>query len=426
MQKSGYEFQQPARPVHCKFGKSLILKTNIYHKVWWRLPYGLRRAALFRATTLFAPTPVRASPTLPIVIGGALRTASGLGRSARLSLAAFRAARYDVAAFDLTKTLRQRADLDLDSSLHEAVAGAGTLILHVNSPLIGLAMLGIGRRLIKGKRVIGYWAWELPEVPREWRLGIQLVDEIWVPSSFTASAIAPIAGDRPVHVVPHPVAGEPAPRRLPRPAEAPFTVLCMLDAASSLARKNPEGVIAAFRKAFGNDRRVRLVLKTQRLKELPRAREKLIALTDYPNIELHDATLDEAGIASLYASADVLISMHRAEGFGLPIAEAMHRGLPVVATGWSGNADFLTRAVGIPIPWRMVPADDPQRTYHYPSVNWAEPSQEAAADALRLLRSSPELCAQLGAAGTAYAAAHWSPAAYATRLTELGVPPVHL
>jgi glycosyltransferase involved in cell wall biosynthesis len=398
------------------------LKTNLYQRIWQRLPYGPRRAALFRATALFAPTAVGASPALPIVIGGALRTASGLGRSARLSLAGFLAARYDVASFDLTKTLRQRADLDLNFSLNEAVAGAGTLILHVNSPLMGLAMLGIGRRLIKGKRVIGYWAWELPEVPAEWRLGVQLVDEIWVPSSFTASAIAPIAGGRAIHVVPHPVAAEPARLRLPRPSGAPFTVLCMLDAGSSLARKNPEGVIAAFRKAFGNDRNVRLLLKTQRLNDFPQARERLVALTNHQNIELHDATLDEAGITALYASADVLISMHRAEGFGLSMAEAMHRGLPVVATGWSGNADFLSKAVGVPIPWRIVPAEDPQRTYHFPRVNWAEPCQEAAADALRMLRSSPELREQLGAAGAAYADSHWSPDAYIARLKQLGIP----
>jgi glycosyltransferase involved in cell wall biosynthesis len=287
---------------------------------------------------------------------------------------------------------------------------------------MGLALLGVGRQRVRGKRIVGYWAWELPEVPAEWRLGVRLVDEIWVPSAFTAAAIAPIAEGRPVHVVPHPVAVEPAPPRRPRPPGAPFTILCMLDASSSLARKNPEGVIAAFRRAFGGDRDVHLILKTQRLSEVPQARAQLAALADHPNVELRDATLDEPGVDALYAEADVLLSLHRAEGFGLTLAEAMRRGLPVVATGWSGNADFLTEAVGIPIPWRLVPAEDPQRTYHHPGLRWAEPDVDAAAAALRMLRDDPGLRARLGAAGAAYAATHWSAAAYAARLRQIGMP----
>jgi glycosyltransferase involved in cell wall biosynthesis len=356
------------------------------------------------------------------VVGGVLRSASGLGRSARLSLAALHASGCAVASLDLTETLRQREDLGIDGLFRTATKGPGTLILHVNSPLTGLSLLGAGRDFVKGKRIIGYWAWELPEVPPEWRLGIRLVDEIWVPSAFTAAAIAPISEGRPIHIVPHPVAAVPTPPRPPRLPGSPFTVLCMLDGQSSLARKNPEGVIAAFRRAFGDDEDVRLVLKTRHVAELPEAWRKLQVLADHPNIELCDGTLDEVGIDSLYARADVLISMHRAEGFGLTLAEAMCRGLPVLATGWSGNADFLTESVGIPIPWKFVPAEDPQRTYHYPGMRWAEPNEDAAAAALRMLRSSPELCDRLGAAGAAYAATHWSSVAYAARLRELGIP----
>ncbi|WP_146216986.1 glycosyltransferase [Falsiroseomonas bella] len=382
----------------------------------------MRRAGLFRATALLAPRPMRAAPAPPLIVAGALRTATGLGRSARLSLAALRAAGAEVAALDLTAALRQSSDLPLDPAVGEAVEGAGTLVVHVNAPLMGLALLGVGRRRARGKRIVGYWAWELPEVPAEWRLGIPLVDEIWVPSAFTAAAIAPIAEGRPVHVVPHPVAVEPAPTRAGRTPGAPFTVLCMLDASSSLARKNPQGVIAAFRLAFGDDPGVRLVLKTQRLRDLPEARAQLAALADRPNMELRDATLDERGIDALYAEADVLLSLHRAEGFGLTLAEAMRRGLPVVATGWSGNADFLTEAVGVPVPWRLVPAEDPQRTYHHPGLRWAEADVEAAAAALRSLRDDPDRRARLGAAAADYAATHWTPAAYVARLREIGVP----
>jgi glycosyltransferase involved in cell wall biosynthesis len=395
----------------------------LHRELWQRLPYRLRRAALFRASTLAAPRPARgATATPPPIVVGALRTASGLGISARLCLDALRAAGVPAAACDVTQALRQTASLPMPAADPDPPAGQGTLILHVNAPLMGMALLALGRRRVAGRRVIGYWAWELPDVPAEWRLGVKLVHEIWVPSAFTAAAIAPIAGRRPVHVVPHPVALAPVRPRAPRPPGAPFTVLAVLDAASSLARKNPEGMIAAFRKAFGDDPRVRLIVKTQRLATLQEQALRLCALAAVPNIELRDLTLDDSGMEALYAEADVLLSLHRAEGFGLTLAEAMRRGLPVIATGWSGNADFLTEAVGIPIPWRLVPAEDPQRTYHHPGLRWAEPDVEAAAAALRLLRDDPALRARLGAAGAAHAATHWSAAAYAARLRQIGMP----
>jgi glycosyltransferase involved in cell wall biosynthesis len=395
----------------------------LHRQLWQRLPYGLRRAALFRASTLAAPRPARgATATPPPIVVGALRTASGLGISARLCLDALRAAGVPAAACDVTQALRQTASLPMPAADPDPPAGQGTLILHVNAPLMGMALLALRRRRVAGRRVIGYWAWELPEVPAEWRLGVKLVHEIWVPSAFTAAAIAPIAGGRPVHVVPHPVALAPVPPRPSRPPGAPFTVLAVLDAASSLARKNPEGMIAAFRQAFADDPGARLVVKTQRLATLPEQAARLRALAAAPNIELRDVTLDDAGMEALYAEADLLLSLHRAEGFGLTLAEAMRRGIPVLATGWSGNADFLDDAVGVPVPWRLVPAEDPQRTYHFPGMRWAEPEIGFAAEALRRLRADAALRARLGAAAAEYAATHWTAASYVARLRQIGAP----
>jgi glycosyltransferase involved in cell wall biosynthesis len=174
----------------------------------------------------------------------------------------------------------------------------------------------------------------------------------------------------------------------------------MFDAASSVTRKNPEGAIEAFRRAFRTDPSARLVLKAQRLAAAPAQKARLEALAAAPNIEILDATLDDAALDALYDRADVLLSLHRAEGYGLTLAEAMRRGLPVVATDWSGNVDFVSDSVGIPVPWTLVPAEDPQRTYHHPHMRWAEPDLDAAAAALRRLRDEAGLSARLGAAGT--------------------------
>lgn len=390
----------------------------LHRQIWQRLPYGLRRAALFHASSWAAPRPQPGTEAGgPIIVAGALRTASGLGRVTRVVFDALRAAGEDVVALDITRALRQADDLPPPADPGVARPGPGRLILCVNGPLTGLALLAVGRRLAAGKHVIGLWNWELPAMPPDWRLGVGLVHEIWVSSRFTADAVRPIARDRPVAVIDYPICLEPAPPRPPRTPDAPFTVLSLFDAGSSVSRKNPSGAVEAFRRAFGDDPAARLVLKAQRLAGFPAEQARLAAaIAGAPNITVLDATLDEAGLEALIGSADALLSLHRAEGYGLTLAEAMRLGVPVVATGWSGNADFLTTQVGIPVPWRLVPAEDPQRTYHHPGLLWADPDLDAAADALRRLRESPALAARLGAAGAAYAQARWTPQAWRARL----------
>jgi len=395
----------------------------LHRQLWQRLPYGLRRAALFHATTLAAPRPMPgAAREAPVIVAGTLRAASGLGESARLCLAALRAEGVAAVALDLTEALRQPTALAPPEPPDIVQDGPGTLILHVNAPLTGLALLAIGRRRLAGKHLIGCWNWELPLAPPEWRLGAGLVHEIWTLTRFVAEAVRPVAGGRAVHVVPPPVALRALPPRAPRAPGALFTVLSMFDAASSLSRKNPEGVVEAFRRAFGTDPGARLLLKTQRLHEIPDQAARLAAMAAAPNIEIRDATLDTAGLDALYDEADVLLSLHRAEGFGLSLAEAMRRGMPVVGTGWSGNADFLTPGTGIPVPWRLVPAQDPQRTYDHPDQRWAEPDLDAAAAALRRLHDDRAEAARLGAAAAAFAEREWSAAAYRARLAALGLP----
>ena len=396
----------------------------LHRQIWQRLPYGLRRAALFHASNFLAPRPRRdVIAAEPVIVAGAFRASSGLGRITRLIFDGLRAAGVDAVAVDITAGLRQSADLPPPADPGRAGPGPGTLILCVNAPLTGMALLAIGRQVASGKRVIGLWNWELPEVPPEWRLGVGLVHEIWVSSAFTAAAIRPIAGNKPVHVVDYPINLHPPAPRTPHQPGAPFTALCMFDAASSVTRKNPEGAIEAFRRAFGTDPSTRLVLKAQRLAAAPEQKARLEALAAAPNIEILNATLDDAELDTLYDRADVLLSLHRAEGYGLTLAEAMRRGLPVVATGWSGNADFVSEEVGIPVPWTLVPAEDPQRTYHHPHMRWAEPDLDAAAVALRRLRDEADLAARLGAAGAAFAATRWNAPAWCDRLAATGMIP---
>ena len=167
----------------------------------------------------------------------------------------------------------------------------------------------------------------------------------------------------------------------------------------------PPEAVAAFRKAFGEDLSARLIVKTSNGEAFPTGISVIRdAIGSAHNIVLINRTMSADEIEALYRESDVVISLHRSEGFGLTLAEAMLRGLPVVATNWSGNVDFVNAENGMPIPYRLIVAEDPQGTYHHPSMMWADANVESAAEVLRRLRCDPKLARTLGEAGAAYAA----------------------
>jgi glycosyltransferase involved in cell wall biosynthesis len=222
-----------------------------------------------------------------------------------------------------------------------------------------------------------------------------------------------------VHVVPYPLPAGDSPRRL-RVGEDRFVVVVIFNVASNFSRKNPCAAIEAFRRAFGDDRSARLVVKYTNGAAWPEGIRRMQAVAGGAcNIELIGDVLDEAGMDGLYARADVVMSLHRAEGLGLVLAEAMLRGIPTVATDWSGNADFLTPETGVPVACRLVPIDDPQANYTGAGGRWAEPDIDAAAAALRALRADPALRARLGQAAAAHIATAFDPSRYVSRLAGI-------
>ena len=234
-----------------------------------------------------------------------------------------------------------------------------------------------------------YWAWELPDPPADWIGCDRNVSEIWTPSAYAQAGLSRITG-KTVDVVPHTISASPARKRT---VGAPFTVLAMADSRSSFTRKNPAGALRAFRLAFGTSRSARLLLKLSgAIKEVQDLEASFGDLTG-SNVKIIKDFLDSASIEALYRSADVLLSLHRAEGFGLPMLEAMAHGVPVVATGWSGNLEFMDASDSHLVPYTLIPLEDAAAIYGRGSRGtigsgssvWADPCLESAANSLRYL-----------------------------------------
>jgi glycosyltransferase involved in cell wall biosynthesis len=343
----------------------------------------------------------------PIKIVGYFAGSHGIAASARLAARAFEALGVPVERIDVTD-----AKLDWSGRLAEPVT-AGAWIFYLNPPELLAALACLGPKQLIGPRY-GYWAYELPRAPARWLKDAALVDEVWAPSRYTADALAGAAA--PVRVVPHPLFLEDYAKVVPAHRNAPFQGVSVFDFNSSLARKNPQGAIAAWTRAFGDDLDCELTLKTQNGPLFPDA---LAALREAApaNVRILDEAWPYADVQSLIAGADVLVSLHRAEGFGLTPAEAMALGTPVLATAWSGVLDFMDDDCALMIPAAQAPVDDPQGIYRSRQT-WAEPDLAAAADALVRLRQNPDLGRRLSGAARARVARQLSPQAWFTTLPD--------
>ena len=346
--------------------------------------------------------PARRGPaaraTAPLAVAGFFTTASGIGEAARRSADALEGLGLAPVRLDISEALNQR---DLAGAPIAALPAGrtGALLLHANAPETAPALLAAGMTRGRGWRVIGCWNWELEAPPPDWPRAQRFLTEVFASSHFTAAALAPHLSI-PVRVAPIPVAA-PARIEAPAPVEAQrahgdFLCVVFADGRSSLARKNPAAAIRAFRLAFGDRPGRRLIVKTRNLAGSAQADDLRAAADGSAAIRFFDGTITEAERWALIKAADAVISLHRSEGFGLTLAEAMAIGKPTIATAWSANLDFMTEENSLLVPCTLVPVKDPGGPYEGLPGRWAEPDTGAAAAMLRQLAEHPARAREIG------------------------------
>lgn len=252
---------------------------------------------------------------------------------------------------------------------------------------------------------IGIWSWETDVFPiADAGRYIYLYDEIWTTSIYTKKSIVSSI-DRPVEVIHFPIS-HPILGRYPLPDR--FVVLFIFSYLSEDDRKNPTMVVEAFTRAFGHDNDVLLVLKSNGSERVPDKTAKLTnAISGYDNILHIRDNLTNSEKWNLLNTCDVYLSLHMSEGLGFTCLEAMSIGKPVIATGYTGNMEYMNNDNSIPIPYTIVDIETGIPPYGGYG-RWALPSIDTAIEQLRRLRQDKELRLDIGNKARQYIDTNWS------------------
>jgi glycosyltransferase involved in cell wall biosynthesis len=364
------------------------VRRRLLRNLWRRInqPFRRRRQRRknLRATLPFAKDPLARATAGPAVVFGEFAGLHGLGRAAAYDLELVRARHSAVTSVDIGPYLRGRPagqfalGEPFDNAYFLCQPDKYALICRMLSP----------DALARAYRV-GRWVWETPLFPSDWRFAERMVHEVWTPSEFCARVFR-AALEVPVRVVPHaattpPETGLDIRAGLGVPTLA-FMGLAIMDIEHCPERKNPWAHVRAWKRAFGDDPDKILVMKLRVGKRTRVVLDELSELIDgAKNVRILTADLSNEEIAALHRAANVYVSLHRSEGFGLNIYESLLLGKPVVATDWSANAEYGPGfATYLPVAYKLERNKD--WLAHYADGNFCWASADVA-DAARLLRA---------------------------------------
>ncbi len=359
-----------------------------------------------------APAPTRGVNLVRMeaTVGGISTVAAGLGLAAAASGAS---------VVDVGYRPGQLLTLGLARVVGRRLPPHDINLVSVNASHMADLALRAGQAFFDRRYTIGQWAWETERLPPELARAGDLVDEVWVASEFERAAIQP-AISKPVFLFPMPVPQPSSPSLLRSDLDLPdgFLFLFCFDYLSELERKNPLGLIEAFSRAFEPGSGPRLVIKSlhgeQRL--LDRERLRLAAMAR-PDVVLLEGEWPDPKLEALMAACDCYVSLHRSEGFGLTLAEAMVRGRPVIATGYSGNLQFMSETNGFLVRNQLGGIGTGVGPYPSDQI-WAEPDLDHAAWLMRHVVSDRGDATRRAEAGRSFIAERHSLAATSAFISQ--------
>lgn len=360
---------------------------------------------------------------------GHLNGSTGLSETARLLVGSLQCAGVAVtpvvvhqdSAHDMS------SEFTVEASPSTRPPAGGVSILSLNPDALPLLARMVGQDFFTADRkTIGVWFWESHKIPEFAIEGFRYVDEVWTCSRFTAEAFAQGAGEIPVRVFPHPLDWREIEKAEPLsiPAlEGRFVFMFSFDYDSYVKRKNPRAVCEAFVKAFPKQEPGGPVLMVKSVRgahyrNITQFRSLADRFGHRRDIHFLDGFMPHAQRNSLIRRCDCYVSLHRAEGVGLTLLEAMALGKPCIATNFSGNTDFMNERNSLLVPW--TPTHDGLGNGFYPADDtWAEADTEAAAEAMRQVYQNPEKAAEIGAQARTDIRREHCPDAVGRKLTEL-------
>lgn len=361
-----------------------------------------RRPQLATQLNLKSHAPVSADSSPPplsgpgINVAGYLASEKGVGEGVRSDIRALEAAKIPYVLNNFSDS--GSANIDSSFTRFSKENPHRVNLIHVNADQVPHFVRHQSPSYFKDRYNIGFWAWELAQIPPEWLPSFQWLDEVWVPSQFnldTISRVSPVPVVRMPHCIP---ARKPA-RRLDRAhfglPKKQFIFLFLFDFHSFLERKNPLGLIRAFRRAFRRQDNAMLIIKGSHAEDCPAELAALQKAAEGANVQFFNAILKREEVTALMGLADCYVSLHRSEGFGLTLAEAMQLGKPVIGTAYSGNMDFMNSSNSFLVNHRMIEIQQDHGCYKK-GYWWADPDLEHASQQMRRVYEDRPLARKIG------------------------------
>jgi glycosyltransferase involved in cell wall biosynthesis len=348
----------------------------------------------------------------------------GMGEHLRCSFRSFQSIGMNVGIKDIFGSHDPDSDLndELKANLVEDF-GSDLNIFHINGDEVQSALKHLGTDLPGNAHNVIYPMWELSKYPEDWAIQLNRFDEIWAPSKFTYGSIEP-AVERPVFHLP--VTGQLQlksflGRRYFKIPESSFTFLFFFDLTSYIERKNPFAVLDAFEKLcrLRPDEDICLVIK---LKGGEMKHQHNEALQDYLSrlkgkLIVIDRLLTDNEMKNLLRCSDCFVSLHRSEGYGLGLINAMFLAKPVIATAYSANMDFMNESNSCLVRYDLCPVPDGAYPFNEGQV-WANGDVDHAVEHMLRLVSDHDFARRIGDEASRHVRIHFSYRATGLRYTD--------